>query len=109
MLTGVPGFDRIDPHNMLAQIVWAAGLFGICWLGYFAYLVFSHLRVFFEKRNLRDSWAQYGISVAGGLFGWFLCGMAHTIIATGVSWLFFGTALRMSKVLRQRERFRLVA
>jgi hypothetical protein len=103
MLTGVPGFTRIDPHNMLAQIVWAAGWFGVGWLLYFGRHLVRQTGVLFSKQQPRDALGQYGIAVFGGLLGWFLCGMAHTIIGTGVSWLLFGVLLRIVSGLRYRD------
>jgi hypothetical protein len=103
MLNGIPGFERIDPHNMLSQIVWAAGLFGLLWIVYFGRLVFRRCKPVFDRESSADPVYQYGIAIGGGLLGWFFCGMAHTIIATGVSWLLFGILLRITRVTRSRH------
>jgi len=107
MLSGVSGFDRIDPHNILAQIIWAAGVFGLLWICIFGAIVIHEVRAVFANPRSLNSTSQVGVVIAGGLIGWFLCGMAHNIIATGISWLLFGLLLRLSARLRGRNGLRL--
>lgn len=98
--TLVTGFDssESDPHNNVAQIIWAAGIFGIGWICYFGVSFYKQANKLFFKPLFISPHAKYGIVITGGLFGWFICGMAHTIIGTGVAWLLLGILLNITSL-----------
>jgi hypothetical protein len=95
LLTGLAGHPDADAHNIITQLIWAAGLFGIGWLVYFATALAGALRVTLATRNLSDPIARYAVVMASGLLGWFLCGMSHQILGTGMAWLLLGILIKV--------------
>lgn len=98
LLTGVEGYQGlpVDPHNIVSQIIWASGLFGIAWLlavaSRAALAGFRLLRS--RKKNERRT--QMIFVFLGGLLAFLLVGMMHTIISTGVAWILFGALMRLA-------------
>ena len=103
-MTGLSGYDEIDPHNNITQIIWAAGIFGIGWLVYFGVSIFNSTKVILSKKYSNNPFNQYGVVIVGSLLGWFFCGMAHTNIGTGMAWLLFGVLLKIIKVNSQEPK-----
>jgi hypothetical protein len=96
-VTGTKGYPyNMDPHGNITQIIWAGGVFGLCWLPVFAVAAAYRFRVFFLRRNLANAANPYGIAITAALLGWAINGLAHTTLDTGVAWLFFGVLAHLT-------------
>jgi hypothetical protein len=85
-------YGLTDPHNIITQIIWGAGLFSFVWLGFFGNLM---IKLFsFKIRPHNDLFIYFG-ALKYGLLSWFITGMAHTIICTGLAWIFLGMMLNI--------------
>lgn len=81
-----------DPHNIITQIVWGAGVFSLFWLCLFGYSV---IKLFMFRISIHDNLFIYYDALKYGLLSWFIIGMAHTIICTGLAWVFLGIMLNL--------------
>lgn len=95
-ITGIPGHPDSDPHNMITQIIWAAGVFGIGWIIYFAASVINRIKRRFSTEALADPFSRLSLIIGSGLLGWLFCGMMHQILGNGMAWLFLGVLMKMS-------------
>jgi len=81
-----------DPHNIITQIIWGAGIFSFIWLSLFACVI---INLTIKKNTLNKELFPYYDALRFGLLSWFITGMAHTIICTGLAWIFFGMLLNI--------------
>jgi len=81
-----------DPHNIITQVIWGAGVFSFIWLGLFGYVL---INLFTTKSCRHNGFFFYYDALRFGLFSWFIVGMAHTIICTGLAWIFFGMLINI--------------
>lgn len=99
LVTGLPDHPNADAHNIITQIIWATGVFGIGWLFYFGGALVQRLRHLLTKDALKDPTRRYGIVLTTGLLGWLVCGMMHQILGTGMAWLLGGALIKLSKAV----------
>jgi O-antigen ligase len=99
LISDLSEFDNglIDPHNIITQIIWGAGFVGLLWLFYFTG-IFSKLIIpiiFYKNRQIN----KYKVIFVfiGVLASFFVIGMMHTVISTGMVWIFFGCFLQLSR------------
>jgi len=85
-------YDLTDPHNIITQIIWGAGLFSFVWFGLFGYLM---IKLFVLQISPHNELFVYFDALKYGLLSWFITGMAHTIICTGLAWIFLGMMLNI--------------
>jgi len=85
-------YGLTDPHNIITQFLWGAGIFSFVWLGLFGYLM---IKLFVLKISPHNDLFAYFDALRYGLLSWFITGMAHTIICTGLAWIFFGMMLNI--------------
>lgn len=99
LISDLSQFDDglIDPHNIITQIIWGAGLVGIIWLIYFAWNFFQLTTpiIFYKKRH--NSSNKEIFVLIGTLASFFVIGMMHTVISTGMVWIFFGCFLQVAR------------
>ncbi len=107
LLAGVEGYEGtlVDPHSIISQIIWGAGLFGLGWLIYFGSILVIHSRLLIKYRTNNQTYHDLGLVLLTGLIAFTLTGMTHTIISTGIAWIFFGAYLsvitRLQLTIRQ--------
>jgi len=89
-------YGIIDPHNIITQFIWATGILGFIWM-FFGILIF--FKIIKLPKYSNDSLTTYLTAIKYGLFSWFICGMAHNIIFTGIAWLFLGMLINIRKQL----------
>jgi O-antigen ligase len=98
LISDLSEFDNglIDPHNIITQIIWGAGLVGIIWLIYFTWNIFQLTTpiIFYNKRQSSDNKEIFVL--IGALASFFVIGMMHTVISTGMVWIFFGCFLQIA-------------
>lgn len=106
LLFGVEGYEErlIDPHNIFSQVIWGAGLFGIGWIIYFVTALVGRSRVLLHSNCREIPLVQIGRIFLAVLTTFCLIGMMHTIISTGIAWLFLGVYLRILRELRDKIR-----
>jgi hypothetical protein len=97
LLAGVPGYEGylVDPHNILSQVIWGSGLFGLFWLLFFGSRAAARSLRLLRGRSSKEPSGQLLLVLLGALLAFLLTGMTHTIISTGVAWILFGTLLRL--------------
>lgn len=99
LISDLPDFDNglIDPHNIVTQIIWGAGIMGVIWVIYFAFKIFRLTApiIFYKNRQINKHKVVFVF--IGVLASFFVIGMMHTVISTGMVWIFFGCFLRVSK------------
>lgn len=96
LVTGAPGHPNADAHNIITQIIWAAGLFGIGWMLFFGFTIVRRVRRTLSGAGLSHPTMRYGIVIAAALLGWAICGMMHQILGTGMAWLLGGVLLKLT-------------
>lgn len=96
-LTGVPGFARVDPHNIITQAIWGAGLFGLVWTVVFGTRFAARSRLLLRRRRSTASWISLGLVLFGALLAFALNNMMHNSLSTGVAWVFLGVYLHVVK------------
>jgi hypothetical protein len=105
LISDLSEFDNglIDPHNIVTQIIWGAGFFGLLWLFYFS-VSFSKLviPIIFNKYRHTNNYKEIFVLI-GVLASFFIIGMMHTVISTGMVWIFFGCFLQISKKYNKQE------
>jgi O-antigen ligase len=105
LISDLSEFDNglIDPHNIVTQIIWGAGFIGLLWLFYFSGS-FSKLVIPIILNKYRQTNKNKVIFVfIGVLASFFVIGMMHTVISTGMVWIFFGCFLQVSKKYNKQE------
>lgn len=85
-------YGLTDPHNIITQVIWGAGLFSFVWLGLFGYLM---IKLFVLKISPHNDLFVYFDALKYGLLSWFITGMAHTILCIGLAWIFLGMMLNI--------------
>jgi hypothetical protein len=105
LISDLSEFDNglIDPHNIITQIIWGAGFVGIIWLLYFAWNFFRLTMpiIFSNDRQINKNKVIFVF--IGVLASFFVIGMMHTVISTGMVWIFFGCFLHVSKKYFKRD------
>jgi len=84
----------ISPHNVITAIIWAGGLFSLCWLLVYGAVVaayLSRMHRIFAGRNA--AWSATTEASAYSLLVWIVNGMTHQTLATGLAWLLLGLFL----------------
>jgi hypothetical protein len=89
----------IDPHNIITQIIWGAGLFGFIWVIYFGYNFIKFSINIFKFHNKLPIDKTIFV-LLGALISFFVVGMMHTIISTGMMWIFFGCYLHLGNKIK---------
>lgn len=99
LISDLKDFDNglIDPHNIITQIIWGAGIVGIIWIIYYAIEFISFSIPLFSKRILQNNPSKIVYVIFGALASFFIIGMMHTVISTGIAWIFFGSYLHIAK------------
>lgn len=97
------GFSKIyseqygvsSPHNVISQLIWAAGLLAFAWIPIFAIQVRKNFstRVLLNAGNNCSSELVYIAALQVALLSWLLNNMAHTSLTTGLGWMFLGLML----------------
>jgi len=85
-------YGLTDPHNIITQVIWGAGLFSFVWLGLFGYLM---IKLFVLKISPHNDLFVYFDALKYCLLSWFITGMAHTILCIGLAWIFLGMMLNI--------------
>ena len=103
LLHGVTGrVDELaDPHGMLTQVIWGAGLFGLVWIFYMLRLGLKETVKLVRLDSYQTSTNSLALSILGGLLSFFLTGLAHTLISTGIAWLLLGALLRLKTLFKK--------
>jgi hypothetical protein len=104
LISDLSEFDDglIDPHNIVTQVIWGAGIFGVFWLFYFTWSFLNlTIPIISNKNRLLNKYKVIFVFV-GVLSSFFIIGMMHTVISTGMVWIFFGCYLQVSKLFRKQ-------
>ena len=98
LISNLNNFDDglIDPHNIITQIIWGTGIFGIFWLIYFGFDFIKFSKCIFYL-NFKYNMDKTIFVLFGALVSFFVIGMMHTIISTGMIWIFFGSYIKLVK------------
>ena len=87
--------ELADPHSMLTQVIWGAGFFGLVWLFYMLRLGLMETVKLVRQEGHQTSINSLALAILGGLLSFFIAGLAHTLISTGIAWLLLGALLRL--------------
>jgi hypothetical protein len=99
LMFGIVEFENgiVDPHNIVTQVIWGAGLVGAILLMLIGWRIMGILRKLYIRRVEVIGSGGAIIIVFGGLISFFSIGMMHTVISTGIAWIFLGLFLSLAK------------
>lgn len=105
MMVGVDGFGLtpVDPHNIITQIIWGAGVFGLMWVIYIIYKAASFVPLIKAGFSIDTCGRQIWIVIVAGLIAFIINNMMHNSLSTGVAWILFGAAIRLGNGLQIQE------
>ena len=82
---------KIGAHSTIIEIIWAAGIFGVIWLPFFAVCLF---RAFAKHdRNL----ILYSQSIKYSILSSFLHSLVHSNWNTGLLWVLFAITVQLQE------------